>query len=205
MIDNCDHCNRNSQAFTWVLEETENFYIVADVHALIEGHILIISKEHISCAGEYSVELFSEFIQLYDKAAGFIKKNYGSISSFEHGKIGQTVFHSHFHLLPFRGIAENIIPEGKSNLSSIQELFKLRRVYSLERHYLFFSIGSGKWVVSSSLAAPGFFRDRFAAALGRPERGNWKEMDGNSGLMKQVEDENEKVKSKWVGHLVHSH
>jgi hypothetical protein len=37
-------------------------------------------------------------------------------------------------------------------------------------------IEDNKWVVDVNLAAPRFFRDRFAVALGKPEKGNWKQM-----------------------------
>ena len=41
------HCDRNGFAFSHPLEETDSFLVVCDVHPLMEGHILIIPKEHL--------------------------------------------------------------------------------------------------------------------------------------------------------------
>lgn len=101
--EHCPHCDPASQAFLDALEETANFRVVCDHHPLVEGHILIIPKQHLSSAGEYPGPVFQEFLSLYGKTSEFIRQNYGTVSGFEHGKIGQTVFHSHVHLLPFDG------------------------------------------------------------------------------------------------------
>jgi len=53
------------------------------------------------------------------------------------------------------------------------------------------------WNVDISLGAPRFFRDRFANALGAPERGNWKTMETNSGLMQHAQNEILSLKNKW--------
>lgn len=194
---NCPHCDRNSQAFTYLLEETKNFYIVCDAHPLEEGHILIIPKNHVSCIAEYSEELYKEFLELYKKCFDFVKKTYGSVSTFEHGKFGQTVFHSHVHFMPFTGTPTDIIPEGQEKLTKIHDLQALKTYFKHDGGYLFFSIEDNMWIVDVSLAAPRFFRDRFAIALQRPERGNWKTMRGNEELMQQGKKDDIATQSAW--------
>lgn len=194
---NCPHCDPTSQAFTYLLEETENFSIVCDAHPLEEGHILIIPKQHISCIAEYSEEVYKEFLQLYKKCSDFVKKTYGSISTFEHGKFGQTVFHSHVHLMPFTGSTIDIIPEGKEKLTKIDNLEELRTYFKRDGGYLFFSIEDSMWIVDLSLAVPRFFRDRFALALHKPERGNWKTMRANEKLMEQGQKDDLATQAKW--------
>jgi len=194
---NCPHCHVESQAFTYILEKTKNFYIVCDSHSLIEGHILIIPKNHISCISKYSKEEFTEFINLNDKVSEFLLKEFKFVSSFEHGIFSQTIFHSHVHYLPFNGKPTDIVTEGKSKLTELSNLTELKKLFSKNGGYLFFSIGNKKWSVSVDISTPRFFRDRFAIALGRPERGNWKTMRINKKLMEQGNKENQSVIKRW--------
>lgn len=193
---NCPHCNIGSQALNYLLEQTANFYIVCDAHPLIEGHILIIPKEHISCIGEYPKDLFEEFLDLNKKVSEFLLKEYGSVSSFEHGVFGQTVFHSHIHYLPFNGDSNEIIPE-EEKLFEFNDLSELQTLFKRDGGYLFFSIGKSKYVVDVGITAPRFFRDRFAKALGRPEKGNWRIMETDKNLMEKGVKNNTITQNKW--------
>jgi len=193
----CLHCAKGSFAFDFLLQEKNYFYVVCDVHPLIEGHLLIIPKRHVSCLAEYSIEEFLEFKQIYRQIACWLKKEYGPIATFEHGKIGQTVFHSHIHLLPFNGKVEKIIPEGNLYLQNIQNLEELIDIFHKQEKYLFLSINDEMWSVDVSLGCPRFFRDRFAQALGCKERGNWKEMRQNSKLLSIGYEDNKKCQKKY--------
>jgi diadenosine tetraphosphate (Ap4A) HIT family hydrolase len=141
----CPHCNPNSEAYKYLLDRTNNFSIVCDPHPITKGHILIIPKEHYSCIGEYPNDVYREFLNLYKKVSDFVKKEYGSVSTFEHGKFGQTVFHSHVHFMPFNGKPTNIIPEGEDKLTVIDDLSKLKDELEKDGGYLFFSIEDNKW------------------------------------------------------------
>lgn len=185
----CPHCDPNSFALKNKIEETKNFWVVCDVHPLERGHVLIIPKQHLSCIGEYPDEQCKEFHSLFVRYLNKLGAHYGKMASFEHGKIGQTVFHSHVHLLPFQGTSSDIVPEGLDMVKPIANLALLRDVFSREGQYLFFSIGPDMWIVRTELGAPRFFRDRFAKALGHPERGNWKEMHANQELMQEAQRE----------------
>lgn len=193
----CPHCDPKSFALRHLLKETENFWVVCDVHPLAEGHILIIPKHHLSCVGEYGKELFQEFIKLYKEFSIFVEETYGSVNSFEHGKIGQTVFHSHVHLLPFSGKAIGIVPEGIDKLRKINSISKLIEIFNNDGQYLFFSTKEGKWIVDSSIGAPRFFRDRYAKCLEKQERGSWKEMHSNKQIMKKAENEIYNLENHW--------
>jgi diadenosine tetraphosphate (Ap4A) HIT family hydrolase len=196
--DNCPHCNPGSQAFQEILENTGNFWIVCDSHPLCEGHILIIPKRHISCIGEYPSDLFREFEGIYDKVKKFLKNQYGSVATFEHGVLGQTIFHSHIHLLPFANEPEKIIPEKQEHLIPLKSLGELATIFRKSKGYLFFSINDRMWTVDPMLAAPRFFRDRFAQALGVQERENWKVFHNDAALMEIAKKENLSLKKKWM-------
>jgi len=197
LIENCPHCNSRSFALERPLKETQNFWIVCDVHPLIEGHVLIIPKKHVSCIGEYPDHIYQEFLLLLDAFSGFIKTTYGSVSTFEHGNVGQTVFHSHVHLLPFSGSPLEIIPEGKTYFTLFDDFLLLRSLFEKEGKYLYFSIEGKKWSVKTGLGFPRFFRDRFAHALKVPQRGNWKKMHENFQVMEKASQEIKDLQRKW--------
>ncbi|MDB5171110.1 MAG: hypothetical protein JWO35_804 [Candidatus Saccharibacteria bacterium] len=194
----CPHCSLASQAYLYSLGETSSFRIVCDAHPLKEGHILVIPKAHLSCIGEYEPGLLQEFKELYDKVSTFVQVQYGSVATFEHGVFGQTVFHSHIHFLPFTGSPDDIVPEGAEKRTPLADLSELQELYKGQGGYLFFSIGKDMWTVDTDLAEPRFFRDRFASAIGHPERGSWKEMHQNAETMEIVEKENLSVQENWI-------
>lgn len=197
IIKNCPHCDPKSFALKHLLKETGRFWVVCDVHPLVKGHILIIPKKHLSCVGEYDKKSLDEFNELYSTFSNFIKNRYGSVSSFEHGKIGQTIFHSHVHLLPFEGTINEIIPEGRQYRNRINNISQLKGIFEKDGKYLFISIANQMWAIDPKLGEPRFFRDRFAKALGVSERGDWKKMHQNNRLMSQANADIKNLKCKW--------
>lgn len=205
MNKNCLHCQITSSALEHILDQNKNFYIVCDAHPIIRGHILLIPKKHISCVGEYSHELLSEFQLLYKKVSTFIKTTYGSVATFEHGVIGQTVFHSHTHFFPFTGTVNDIIHEGTKHLKPITDFIELKKAYEKDKKYLFFSIEERKFLVDAALGKPRFFRDRFANALGNKDRGDWKSMNKNTKLMSKASQEIALLESDWKRYMNNYH
>ena len=191
--EHCPFCDKGALALTYLLEETTHFRIVSDYNPLTDAHILIIPKDHVSSVGEYSDELFAEFSPIYEKVSKFVLSKYGSVSSFEHGKIGQTVFHSHMHVLSFTGDPLVIIPEGEKYLKKITGIKALRG----KTEYLFFSVGNKNWLVDTALGEPRFFRNRFAKALGIPERANWKNTQNDPVLRQEFDKKNKRCKELW--------
>lgn len=199
---NCPHCDPASHAFEYPLEPpVEDFYLLCDSNNIVEGHLLIIPKQHLSGIGEFSEALLEKFKPLHERTRQFVKDQYGSVAVFEHGKFGQTVFHSHIHYLPFTGKPTDIIPEGADKLRPLAKLEDLKDVYNRDGGYLFFSIGDEMWTVDPALAAPRFFRDRFAQALGVPERGNWKAMREDPAMMQTVVDMCHVTQKKWKSYF----
>jgi len=193
----CPHCDPQSFALANKLQSTKNFWVVCDVHPLREGHILIIPKQHLSCVGEYPLILFKDFLKQYRRVSEFLLQSYGSVASFEHGVIGQTVFHSHLHLFPFAGKPEDIVSEALRHIMPISNLSALRVAFQRDGKYLFFSIGKQMWLVDTILGTPRFFRDRFAHALGVPQRGNWRSMRADERVMVEIKKDIQNLKLRW--------
>lgn len=192
---NCRHCIGGAQTKNPLLD-SENFWIVCDFHPLARGHILIIPKEHISCFGALSEKIFLEFENLYKKVKDFINNNYGLIAVFEHGIVGQTVFHAHMHFLSFSGNIEDIIAEINS-IQKINSLSKIRTEFKKTGKYLFVEIANKKYLIDIKLAHIGFFREKFAIALNTKKRADWKMARNDEKLMKDFKNDVSDLRKKW--------
>jgi len=194
-LDKCPHCE-GGFGLQYPLYANDNFWIVCDYHPIVEGHALIIPKDHISYTGALSYELFNEYENLYKKVLSFLTETYGNAVIFEHGIVGQTVSHAHVHFLPFNKSIEDIVNE-KNLLKPIDDLEEIRNIFTKEQKYLFIAINDKKWLVDPKIGVPRFFRDRISKALNVPERGDWKKAEENTRLMLEFKKDIQELINKW--------
>jgi len=97
---NCTFCQIDSIA-NYILEETAHFLIVADHAPLVEGHLLIIPRQHYACYGAVPAELDDELFTIKQEVRLFFAQYYALPVHWEHGIFRQTVFHAHLHCFPF--------------------------------------------------------------------------------------------------------
>lgn len=95
----CAFCSRDNIAN--ILKETPHFLIAADHAPLLEGHILVIPKQHYSCYGMVPAELDDELLAVKREMQQFFARFYAPVVFWEHGIFRQTVFHAHLHCFPF--------------------------------------------------------------------------------------------------------
>lgn len=113
-MDNCLFCKIIAGEIPSAkVYEDESVYAFRDINPQAPVHILVVPKEHISCANEISAENSAcvakcfEAIAKIAKAEG-LENGYRVINNCgEDG--GQTVMHLHFHILGGRKFSEKII------------------------------------------------------------------------------------------------
>ena len=93
--NDCIFCKRTEISI--LLKETPNFLLAADHAPLVEGHILIIPKQHFACYGEVPAKLDEELFSLKHEVQRFFTRYYAPTVFWEHGIFKQTVFHAHLH------------------------------------------------------------------------------------------------------------
>lgn len=197
--ENCPHCE-GGFGLKYPLYVNEHFWIVCDVHPIAEGHILIIPKNHISCMGALSSELFNKYGNLYKKVLKFLNKTYGDCVIFEHGAAGQTVFHAHTHFIPFNQSITDVVNEA-GLLKPIEELKEIRNAFKEEHKYLYVAINEEKWLVDTKIETPGFFRNRVSKALNLSERGDWRKAEDSPKLMSEFERDIQELINKWNNYV----
>jgi len=130
---NCTFCQRSDIAY--VLKETSNFLVAADHAPLVEGHLLIIPKQHYACYGTVPPELDAELLALKRQAQQFLDRFYAPIVFWEHGIFRQTVFHAHLHCFPF-GEAYYDSAEGLHSVV-VHSQDDIRAWYATKGHYFY--------------------------------------------------------------------
>ncbi len=99
-----------------VFYESDKFIVVYNIHPILPGHSLIISKRHVLQMTELNEEEFIDFAKVLKTVIPKLLKVYGadsynlSVNSGE--KSGAKVFHFHMHIVP-RGRVKNFL-EGNS-------------------------------------------------------------------------------------------
>jgi diadenosine tetraphosphate (Ap4A) HIT family hydrolase len=131
--NDCAFCKRTE--ISSILKETPNFLLAADHAPLVEGHILIITKQHFACYGEVPAKLDAELFSLKCEVQRFFTHCYTPVVFWEHGIFKQTVFHAHLHCFPW-GISGYDLDKKLHNIIvSSQE--DVRQWYSTQGHYFF--------------------------------------------------------------------
>lgn len=129
----CTFCDR--EALEVVLAETPHFLVLADYAPLVEGHILIVPREHLACYGALPQALEVEFLALKARVASFLRAAYAEPTFFEHGVFHQTVYHAHLHAFPF-GAGKLDLPDT-TMARPASRLDDVRAWYADHGHYFY--------------------------------------------------------------------
>ena len=134
----CDFENFN------ILEETNHLYLLEDNFPIVNKHLMIVSKSHVGCLGEYPVEWFDEIDLLQVKVNRIYKGS--PFITYEHGRAGHCTKllnseiqceHQHLHFLPLDiDISKDLDKSFKKiNLNSFRDV---KEAYNRHGEYLLF-------------------------------------------------------------------
>ncbi|MGO8949940.1 MAG: HIT family protein [Ktedonobacterales bacterium] len=131
----CVFCRH--EALRNILHETEHFFLLADHAPVVEGHILILPREHFACFGSVPASLDSELFHLKAKVTDFFRQTYQTPVFFEHGVYHQTVFHAHLHALPIGSFPEEIARVAAAEGAFIEMQSDIRAWHQAHGHYFY--------------------------------------------------------------------
>lgn len=130
----CEFCQRSNLA-AYILKETPAFLIATDHAPLVEGHLLIITKQHYACYGAVPAELDAELFALKREVQQFLARYYAPVVFWEHGIFRQTVFHAHLHCFPF-GTVDYDLSQGLHD-TAVHSQEDIRRWYASRGAYFY--------------------------------------------------------------------
>lgn len=187
MAHSCAFCDRKNFEER-IIKETDHFFVIASLGQISDGgHLLVIPKRHMMCLGEAQempslkgivADMRRALACVYER--GPMSQRW-SVMAFEHGIVGQSVFHAHLHLLPARLFITDKVREDfpDSEIQTMPEGDTMQELY-LQRPepYLYWMTPNGKEMVCwNPPASPRYFRELFAERLGHPERADWQKVD----------------------------
>lgn len=208
MPDKCCFCDKLSKStgfsctlrtidpWDYVLYSSRNFIVVPTVGALVEGWLMIISKNHYVCMGALPYDLFSELEYLSQFIASKLEMYYGNIVLFEHGpsipnqSLGCGVDHAHLHLVPtnynlINGIstvfAEKLDWNRLNNISGTSDYFKKQMPYLYVEQPL-----ANPYITSHVNLGSQLFRRVIANQLGIPNRYNWRHFPEKDNVIRTI-------------------
>lgn len=103
----CDELKNEKAAYRRV-HETKNFSVLISIGPLVQGHVMVVSRQHYLSMGDMPEELYEEFNQAQKSTWEALDATYRKpVISFEHGPAvkgchaGACVDHAHLHMMPF--------------------------------------------------------------------------------------------------------
>ncbi len=129
----CVFCQHDK--ITDILKETEHFLLAADHAPLVEGHLLVIPRQHYACYGDVPASLDAELFALKDELRQFYAQCYAPVVFWEHGVFRQTVFHAHLHCFPWGNTEYDVDSRMHTTIVNAQE--DIRSWYHAQGHYFY--------------------------------------------------------------------
>ena len=171
--NNCLFCNNPEH----VVAETDNFYIKVGKSIITEGHVMIISKEHLRAIFAMNDSLLNEFTALKDKLTKFLQDKYFDPFIVEHGGVMQSVFHGHMHFVPrksnfydeqdqFKNMVEDYLKEHEEiKYEYINNLNRVLDIFKEDNEYLYFEQENKKLVIRTKLLTKKYIEDNIEKQL----------------------------------------
>lgn len=125
--------------------EDKNFYIIVSIGALVEGHLLIIPKEHYLNMGEMPGYLIKKLEKLINSRKKVLKDIYNKdVIVFEHGtgmhdKVSSaSVIHAHTHLIPVDSGVLDMVRTAGYEIQKLSSFIEIERLGKEGKSYLFY-------------------------------------------------------------------
>ena len=180
--DDCPFCERMDNCSMSVLE-SENFFVFPSLGQIVEGYLLICSKEHYLSCSEIPQEQFSEFLNVKEKVRRMLAQSYTNPIFFEHGcisqdrnkKAGCCVEHAHMHSVPAN---VDLLDAVERNFKGrkIENIFEIKELHKRAIPYFYYENSEGeKYIFELNERAPSqYLRQVLAVKLGVPEKWDWR-------------------------------
>ncbi len=199
-MHNCKFCNKFhnphlsiNKEYDTIIFETENFIVTPTMGSLVEGWLLIISKNHFICAGQTSYSLKKELKGLIEQIKTGLKDLKKNIFIFEHGphsslqSTGCGIDHLHLHVVPLDFNLFKKAQEFYPYKWNLSDLFSTTEYFEKCSSYLYMQCPSGEEYVTSDLNIPSqFFRRVIAKELNIEEHYDWKKNFGKENIDKTL-------------------
>ena len=152
-----------------IITGDDSFYLAPDVAPMVDGHLLLVSCDHIVSFGGLPASLDEAVARYVMIISQLFESTYHAVPLFfEHGGRSEgedevCTDHAHWHCIPASEDRITALVESQFGKGSPADLSTLRSFYSSNRSYLFikYAFGEGR-VFPVQFASPQFFRQLLA-------------------------------------------
>lgn len=194
-MNDCIFCNLDfDKVENTVICETENFRAIPSVGSLLDGYVLIVTKNHINSLSELTDEQKVEYENLINKILEMFQKVYGKTPIlFEHGTpnlqssmSATSIIHAHSHIVNFKFKNEAEIIQ-KYNFTPVKNFNEVKR-----ENYIYFQNGDDSKYVSYNFdSVSQLMRSLIANEINKEQQYNWREFDFNENIISMLEKFND--------------
>lgn len=190
MLD-CSFCNLDFNKFeNTIIYETDSFRVIPSIGALIDGYVLIVTKEHINSLCELNEEQKKEYESLIIKVSKTFEEIYGKTPIlFEHGTPdivnsvrANSIIHAHSHIVNFEFENEKEIIK-KYNFASVESFNDVKN-----ENYIFFKNNNDeKFVTYQFDSVSQLMRILIANEVNKERQYNWREFDLKENIIAMLD------------------
>ena len=186
-MNDCIFCNLDfDKVENTVICETQNFRVIPTVGSLIEGYVLIVTKNHINSLSELTREQKIEYENLVSEILQVFQKVYGRTPIlFEHGTpniqnsmSATSIIHAHSHIVNFNFKNESEILE-KYNFTPIRNFKDVKK----ENYIYYVSDNETKYVSYNFDSISQLMRILIANEIDKGEQYNWRKFDFKENIV----------------------
>ncbi len=176
---NCRLCKEYKQQKN-VVFESDNFFVVPSLGQIVEGYLLVCSKEHFIGIGHFPIKLLNELEQVQTRVKKALVKNYTKPIFFEHGPVtsnkkgGCCIEHAHLHAVPVDiDILDEITKNFKAKkIKGFRALIK--QVKKSTPYFYYENRQEEKYLFELFEPVPSqYLRRLIALKIGAKEKWNW--------------------------------
>ncbi len=187
-----------------ILFETNNFVAFPGLGQIVEGYLLIITKNHYTSMGDLHERLYPELSWIIERTSEILKSEYKlDVMQFEHGasRYGQggscCIEHAHLHLAPLGvDVSPYIVRKEARKVQNYPE--STRDLLEERKPYLYVNMpydnGREELLLDASDLPSQYMRQVIARAVGKADEWDWNIFLGK----KEIESCLKKLKPKFT-------
>lgn len=180
-----------------VILSSDNFVVIPSLGQIVEGYLLIVTKQHLPSMGHVSLGLEGELREVIKKVFIALAEVYGNeVLFFEHGPLNacrtgaSCINHAHLHIVPLPNARKLVQIAAKAlgeRLRNLDYLFEARRMIQNQKPYLYVGVGDGFSETSLMREATNlpsqYMRRLIAEFIGKPYMWDWAVYVGEDSLI----------------------
>lgn len=163
-----------------IVAETPHFAVVPDAAPIVEGHLLVLTKEHLHSIAHLSAAFYPKLEKILQHLHDVLSRHYSAPIVLEHGaasaqqRAGCCVDHAHLHIVP---VTVDLMPflEPRFVKMPLRDFHDLQAHFRGRPYLLVVSATGAMFGFDAPICPSQFHRQLLAVTLGYPSEWDWRQ------------------------------